>query len=639
MILKKIIAEQFKGVDHAEYDFWTRTLVTGRNGSGKTRLADMWFWLFADKDYSLKSAPEVHSDFLSESEPSVTAVCDINGREVTLRKFQKDSRTKKQKETGAPIRISNQYEINAVPKSQKDFFSYLTETGIDIDSFLLLSHPVIFTSQKSADCRKVLFGMVSDITDKEIADSMDGCEELGGLLENLTADEITAMKKREKKEADENLDAIPNQIVGLEKAKVVVDADEYQHEREKLQSEIDAIEKEIAENPVPSIGELNQKLVLLEKEERQLTVEANADRVEKLTAMDAEIGEMKRLLSEKEREMIQRKNNVSDALKGKNEFEKRYFDLSKEFQDVKLKEFALDTTTCPYCGQELPVHRLDEAKRHFEEDKRKRMDDINAEAKDIKTRWKKLESIVKEEGERISTLDKEIIQLQGLIADKSKLREPLERVITVDGSEEQQRIMQEILTVRRKIAERDDLVMAEDARRNEIRERQAAMRAIDDELAQIKVNERIDSQIADLQSKQKDYAQAKSDAERILYQLSQISMKKNELLTDQVNSHFTRVKFRLFVTQKNGDVKDDCTPLVLTPDGEYRDMTFSANTAAIVLAQLDIISGLQKFYGQNMPVFLDGAECLDDVSKSQIDIDTQLIMLCVSDGDLKVEEM
>ena len=131
----------------------------------------------------------------------------------------------------------------------------------------------------------------------------------------------------------------------------------------------------------------------------------------------------------------------------------------------------------------------------------------------------------------------------------------------------------------------------------------------------------------------RQYSQALADAESMLYQLQLISQRKNELLSEQVNSHFTRVKFRLFVTQKNGEIKEDCTPMVLCSDGEYRDMTYSANTAAIVAAKLDICAGLQKFYGQNLPIWLDGAECLDEANRNNLKLDNQLVLLCVSEDE------
>ena len=62
-------------------------------------------------------------------------------------------------------------------------------------------------------------------------------------------------------------------------------------------------------------------------------------------------------------------------------------------------------------------------------------------------------------------------------------------------------------------------------------------------------------------------------------------------------------------------------------------MTYSANTAAIVAAKLDICVGLQKFYGQELPIWLDGAECFDEENRKMLMLDRQLILLCVSEDE------
>ena len=41
---------------------------------------------------------------------------------------------KKQKEQNAPVRIANKYEVNDVPKSQKDFMRDVEDKGIDVDN-------------------------------------------------------------------------------------------------------------------------------------------------------------------------------------------------------------------------------------------------------------------------------------------------------------------------------------------------------------------------------------------------------------------------------------------------------------------------------------------------------------------------
>ena len=141
MKLKKMDLECFKGIRNASYTFNDFINIgAGKNGTGKTTLVTAWDWLWTDKNYDLQSNPDVRPTFMEECEPSVTAVCDVNGKLVKFRKYQSDMRTKKQKEMDAPVRISNKYEINDVPKTQKDFFRDVEAMGIDVENFLLLSH-------------------------------------------------------------------------------------------------------------------------------------------------------------------------------------------------------------------------------------------------------------------------------------------------------------------------------------------------------------------------------------------------------------------------------------------------------------------------------------------------------------------
>lgn len=116
--------------------------------------------------------------------------------------------------------------------------------------------------------------------------------------------------------------------------------------------------------------------------------------------------------------------------------------------------------------------------------------------------------------------------------------------------------------------------------------------------------------------------------------LDLVSKRKNELLTDQVNSHFKLVKFRLFDYLKNGNVVDDCEPTI---DG--KSLKDHSNGALRVLAKLDIVDGLQRFYGQNYPVFAEDFSLVTDNTECRIDMDCQLIKLVAEKGvkELKIE--
>lgn len=634
--LKTLILDQFKGVTHAEYTFGDRSRVTGENAAGKTTLADSWVWLMTDKDYSLKSNPEVHPDFMEESEPSVTAVCDIDGKEITLRKFQKDSRTRKQVESGAPVRISNQYEVNSVPKSMKDFVSALEEYGVDVDTFLLLSHPEIFTSQKSTDCRKILFGMVSDITDKEIADSLSGCEELSDLLDNYKADEIAAMKKRELKEASENLKIIPEQIIGMERSKVDIDVSEFQTQKQTLQEEVAALEEKIMELRITPIGELNQTLVRLERENKALTAEANSERVAKLTEANAIIGDLKIKLKQTEAEKERLADTINNCMAERNANSNRFEELASEFQKTKASEFDPTDKKCPYCGQDLPVHEIDKMAKKFEEDKREKMNAINKEAARVGRENRELGARIPELQKQLSLIDGQIQIMQEDIEKRCQERAKLETPIDASGTPESKEILRQIAEIHHKMNMRDELQAQEDKLYADKRDLEYSIRELDSRIAEARVNDRIDKQIAEAKQKQKEYAQAEANAQKILDQLAEVSMQKNKMLTDQVNSHFKIVRFQLFKTMKNGEVVDCCIPLVKSNDGTFFKFGESANTALEVRGKLDIISGLQKFYDQHLPVFLDGAEALDSDNMAQIHMDTQLITLSVSDEPLTV---
>lgn len=89
--------------------------------------------------------------------------------EIMASKMQKMRSSKPDEKGQVKVTITNAYEINAVPKNQKDFIAYFTEHGVDLDKMLFLTNPDVFMGQKTADMRKLLFSMASTKTDQEIA--------------------------------------------------------------------------------------------------------------------------------------------------------------------------------------------------------------------------------------------------------------------------------------------------------------------------------------------------------------------------------------------------------------------------------------------------------------------------------------
>ena len=632
MKIKKIVFDQFMGFSHAEYSFDGNAIISGANGTGKTTVGTAPYWVIADKDYSMNSNPEVHPTFLEESEPSIEIIYDINGKDVSFKKIQKDARTKKQKEEGVPVRIKNVYELNSVPKSQKDFDSALVEYGIDTNLFLLLTHPETYmddkrTPQKSK--REILFNMTTDITDVDIAKEMGFAETLI-LFETYKSEEIEAIMKKQKANASKRIDEIQILIPDKERSKLHIDVSSLNDQATSIQAKIDVVENELNQNPVSSVDQLNEQLLMNGQKIQMLIEDADRDRRKKYDdAKDAESETVKKLQSRR-KEITERETVIAEETARKNNAKREFDRLGEEFAKAKAEDFDESSNFCKYCGQPLPADTAEENKRRFAKAKQDRMNEINHAALAQKNIMRDADDKKASAEEGIPEIKSAILVLEHELEEAETASKIFETPVDVSSTDEYKKLVEEQESIKQKIADRDKAVEEQADKRFAIRTWKEELRKVQDELAMVKVNASIDKQISKLREEQKQKAQAVADAEKILYQLSQISMKKNELLEEQVNSHFTRVKFRLFKYLKNGDVKDDCTPMVLNSNGEYMDATFSANTAAIILAKLDIIAGLQKFYGVNYPVILDGAEALDS-ENSNIDVPYQLIMLKVTD--------
>lgn len=631
-MLKGMIIDQFKGMLHGEFTFHELVnMLCGPNGSCKSTLMDAFMWVFKDKDSKLQANPEIHNTGLAESEPCVTINWTVGSVDVTFRKFQVDLRTKKQKEEGAPVRIANKYEINYVPKTQKDFEAEIKNMGIDIDRFLYLVHTEALLREKKADIRETIFALAGDISDADIADTMPECGNVRELLRQYKADEVIAMNKATVKRCNEQLDAIPNQIIGMEKSKVLVDPN--------LENRLAELKKQIDEMTA-LLEELRQQAdsSAYDSEIRQINAErtvaynnANTERLEKLNEAQGKVNSANAALQEA-------KNEVSRIIYAGQSLNNNYrtqnsnkANLEAQLEKVKLEVFSADSV-CPTCGQEIPKEQIESARAKWQEQHDNSIKDLEVrifyaatQVNDLITKGKSFAADKKEAEQKVAACQETLESAQ---AEAQKYS----TAIYPDLSEYDAKIAE----INAKKQEAGAAAIKANNINNEIGAARLEHDSVVRMIAQQENNERINTQIRELRMKQQEYVQNKADAENILYQMQLVSMRKNELLSGSVNSHFTRVRWRLFVTQKNGEVKDDCTPMVLCPDGKYRDMTFSANTAAIQAAKIDICRGLQKFYGQDLPIWLDGAECFDEKNREALsEMGAQLVLLCVTeDGGL-----
>lgn len=679
MILKSLHIENFKGVKDKTYEFGKTTRVSGMNRRGKTTIGSAWYWLMSDKNYELTSNPNIRPDNIEDCIPTVTADVDVDGKEITLSKMQKRKVGKPDKNGVSKVTITNAYEINSAPKTERDFKAYLEELGFEFDKFLICSHPNVFTKdlslkKKQDEMRKYLFTMASEKTDLEIAQMDKETADVAKLLESYKFEEIEAMNNASKKKAVEQLDAIPNQIIGLEKAKVDVDVAEQELAKADLTRRIAECDKKIA-GADHSLDELRDKEMRLQLDISGITQTMNRELSNRRYEIDADLcgceDELKHLeqtISLKENQIVGNEKAITDADAERKKIGEKYnaeyakaFDEAPYLFDESKWVFDENSTVCSLCGQKLPEDKIEQLKADFESRKEKAKADAEEKLKakrfkfdtDKKVELNRLNTIGTEKKELITELTKKNADLnteidalkkqeQDAIAKKEELSKQLSEIPS-EADYTQNEDYVKLKAERDKVLADIEKLESDGADKivTDLKVEKADLQSQLDEvnkiIAQAENNVQIDDKIADMQHKQNEYGQAKADAERILYQLKEVSKRKNKLLVEEINQHFGIVRWKLFDFQKNGEYKEVCIPTVLDEEaGIYKVFGDTTNTGREIEAKIDICNSFQKFFNMYVPIFLDGAESINDEYVPAVD--TQLILLTVSeDKQLKVE--
>ena len=158
-----------------------------------------------------------------------------------------------------------------------------------------------------------------------------------------------------------------------------------------------------------------------------------------------------------------------------------------------------------------------------------------------------------------------------------------------------------------------------------------AIRDERDKQMQLTMAENQHRRIAELEKQEKRLGGEFEELEKGLYLCDLFTKKKVSALTERINGKFKRVRFRLFIEQLNGGLKEDCEVMIPRDDGTLVPYTF-ANNAARINAGLEIINTLAEHWNIRMPVFIDNAESVTHLENS----DTQIIRLVVSEADKKL---
>ena len=629
--LIRLELENFKGITHKVCNFNPYlTDIRGCNGSGKTTIANAIMFVLFDMDYQFNNKPMVQPIGVPEVKPRVKLWLDIDGKEITAEKVQKTTIKNDENSGKTTMSTMNTYSINDVPKALRDFTQYFADMGIDLDKMLVLMHPDAFLKDTSAKgrekIREILFEMVGAKTDLEIASEDISFMELKGLLSSgYKIEEIKAMNnatiRKITSENGKDNALIDARIQGLIEGKACVDVAKATADKEELTAKLEELKSQMSDDGLDHSKD--HDIAELVERRNNILADANKANDGKRNAIQAKIQELT-ISSDNIHTQINRNQREISDIKGTKEYiEGKLEELRIQYQEEMNRDVFVNDK-CPYCGQPLPQEEIEKTKSKMISEKESKIAKIKAEADKEKQKIETCDNKIAELDKNIKDISPAMEEAESAIESLRKELQTIPTSLLVDDVPEAKALQAEISAL---VAERDK------SSNNKIEELRKAydeltskLSDVNAELAKAETNKEIDFKVNSLREKKRLDEITKASAEKILDLVDRFEKYKNRIMESEVNKHFNLVEWRLFETQKNGEVKNAC---IATFKGKA--INEQTNAALTMQLKLDIAMSLQRFNDMYVPIVVDEAERLDTYSRETIKVESQLIYLTVSD--------
>lgn len=633
--------KNFKGIKNLEINFEGKNAnIYGKNATGKTTVFDAFKWLFFDKDssdrkdFNIKTLDENNKP-IHFLEHEVEAILLIDGVDMTFKKMLKEKWVTKRGETQQEFSgHETSYWIDEVPVKKKDYEEKINSL-VPESLFKLITDPLYFNKQLKWQERREILTNISgnQITDEEI---LNANEEFKTLQQNLNGRSIEDYNKvvaSKIKDLNNEKEKIPIRIDELTNTLITehdINYEELEKEKANCKVEIQKIDAEMtdiqtrakenmkkADQLAAAKNELNALKLKLETEHSKQQSEATI----KLESEKAILESRKRNLAA---ELEERKQKVENAESSKQELYKKW----DELLNTKL-EFDPNSFICPTCKREYPAEKKEELKgtfiNNFNEHKESEKQRINKEGQALNSVIEENRNKIEEIQETIQKTEKELLDINTKLEENAKEQSNIGPFDVTKLPQYQEKIKQveELQTAISKIVQSDT---------TEISNKKAKLvdqiNEIDKKLNERDTQEKTKARIEELEAEEESISQKVQKLEAQQYQIEEFTKTKVELLENTINSNFEIVRFRLFDTQINGGLVECCDTLV---NGvPYADV----NNAHKILAGLDIIKTLSRFYNTSAPIFIDNRESINSLHT----ISAQIISLIVTtDSQLRIE--
>lgn len=659
--LKKLSVENYKKFEAREFDFAGRTEVSGRNRQGKTSLMDAYFDVMTGKlaDGTLPNNIRRKVDGEEVDDPVVRElVIDVDGTEYVVQK-----KTKKGKSSNTV-----EYYVNGIKRNKTEYMEILKRIA-DPDTIAMCSNARVFLNeiQKATAKARETLGGIAGFSETQFRAEHPEYEWIKNEgVEGDSIEEILKARRRDLRKAKSDVDDIAKQIRKEQSRQVECDETlpaqrddllDLLKENEKQEKVLSDASREYDRISIELAGLKRSRDALVEKAGK--SIRENHDRITSLLytlKSDKKNAENKLRLAEMDLEHANKgierhKAALAQAKKKYTGVLREKWDGDTELTAIRGKEFDPAAAICPTCGQALPEEQVEAAKRkfefnkqstiakkleekeQFEKNKRTKLEQITEDGNEASEGLKTAKETKKEAEAAIEATKKEITSLALEIAETEKEAEKLIPEPDMSGDEEYKAVCGKISALEESLngignGENDRILLS-----NNRHSLEAKLRDVE---AKIKTQtarlEEKANNLEALQEEQKKLSQERSNIQQKVDQLTEYSIEKNKALAAVINPHFKHFQFQFLDYTQDGEPLETCRMIC-----NGIDYANGLNHSDRILCDIDFVMGLQEMNDLRLPVWVDDTE---SVNSDRIPgLDTQIILLKVSDGELSVKNI
>ena len=669
--VKKISLENYKKFSSKSVDLFPRTEISGRNREGKSTLQDAYLDVLTGK---MANGTEPTSIRRKKNGVEVSKVdvvreltLSIDGKEKVIRKITKQ-KWRKPRGQSEEVFDGNEtsYEIDEFPAKSKDYTEFIQSIA-EPSTLLMCSNPKPFldTLQKStAESRKVLEKM----SGFDIAQFMEENPQYAHVEEITKGHSVEDTLKKLRKELNaqkKKVDAKNTEIAYETNRSVEAeDTSSLEAKKKELNAELSKLEEQerVLEDSAKGYDSLTYEIRGLKSSRDGLVSNADKELKDKKAAIVNTHYDLAKNKIEKESAIrmlgMELDNHIRKAQQAKADLDRARQDYPRikemEWDDSGLKAIEAETfndsdAICPTCGQELPEEQISKLKASFEEKKKARIEaQLKAKESFESEKQEKLKYVcdlgntsaakLKKTNEEIKKLQSEISAAQDEVAELTKQIEEeqskfteLPESVDMTNDEEYLAVTARIAELEEKLKSFDDVPGKKQELRMQISNvmKQISNVDADIKIAQAAVTEK-EKRVAELNEELKILGQVQADIEKNIDTVLNFSIQKNKALAEKINPFFQHFQFSFLDYTIEGNPVETCKMIC-----NGIDYNSGLNHSDKILCEVDLLNGLQEMNGLNLPIWIDDSESID---KSRIPVlDRQMIILRVTDGDLKVK--